>query len=165
MSRLAWIQSKILNEAELQKKLALWRFKNEKIVFTNGCFDILHPGHIKVLTEASEFGDRLIVGLNTDSSVKVLKGNHRPIMNENDRALLLAALHVVDAVVLFSEETPKNLIETITPNVLVKGGDYAIENIVGADWVLQHGGTVKTIALAEGYSTTNIEERLREKQF
>jgi rfaE bifunctional protein nucleotidyltransferase chain/domain len=161
MSRLEWTHSKILNAEQLQKKLAQWRFKNQKIVFTNGCFDILHPGHIKVLTEASEYGDILIVGLNADTSVKTLKGNHRPIMNENERALLLAALHVVDAVVLFSEETPKNLIEIITPHVLVKGGDYAIENIVGASWVMQHGGEVKTIALAEGHSTTNIEAKIK----
>jgi rfaE bifunctional protein nucleotidyltransferase chain/domain len=161
MIGLALTQAKILNAEQLQKKLVLWRLKNEKIVFTNGCFDILHPGHIKVLTEASEFGDKLIVGLNADSSVKALKGNGRPIMNENDRALLLAALHVVDAVVLFSEETPKNLIETIIPNVLVKGGDYTVENIVGADWVLQHGGKVKTVDLAAGYSTTGIEGRIK----
>ncbi len=163
MSALANIQAKIFSEEQLLKKIALWRFKDQKIVFTNGCFDLLHPGHIKVLSEAADFGDKLIVGLNADSSVKKLKGNHRPIMRENDRAILLAALQVVDAVILFSEETPKNLIELITPDVLVKGGDYAIENIVGADWVLQHGGTVKTIDLAEGYSTTGIEGKIKAK--
>lgn len=161
MSHIANIQAKIFSEEQLLKKITLWRFKGHKIVFTNGCFDLLHPGHIKVLAEAAAFGDKLIVGLNADSSVKKLKGNHRPIMHENDRAILLAALHVVDAVILFSEETPKNLIELITPDVLVKGGDYAIENIVGADWVLQHGGTVQTIDLAEGYSTTGIEAKLK----
>jgi len=161
MSRLDWIQSKILNVEQLQKKIALWKFRNEKVVFTNGCFDLLHPGHIRILTEASELGDILIVGLNADASVKKLKGNNRPIMNQNARALLLASLHVVDAVVLFEEETPLQLIEKITPQVLVKGGDYTPENIVGADWVLQHGGEVKTIPLLEGFSTTEIERKLK----
>lgn len=161
MSRLDWIQSKILSAEQLQQKLALWKFKNEKVVFTNGCFDLLHPGHIKTLTEASEFGDVLIVGLNADSSVKKLKGNQRPIMNQDARALLLASLHVVDAVVLFEEETPLQLIEKITPHILVKGGDYTIENIVGANWVLQHGGEVRTIPLLEGFSTTDIENRMK----
>lgn len=161
MSCLANIQAKIFSEEQLLKKIALWRFKDQKIVFTNGCFDLLHPGHMKVLAEAADFGDKLIVGLNADSSVKKLKGNSRPILHENDRALLLAALQPVDAVILFSEETPKRLIELITPDVLVKGGDYAIENIVGADWVLQHGGEVKTIDLAKGYSTTGIEAKLK----
>ena len=161
MSRLDWIKSKILSAEQLQKKIALWKFKNEKVVFTNGCFDLLHPGHIKILTEASEMGDILIVGLNSDASVKKLKGNNRPIMNEESQALMLASLHVVDAVVLFEEETPKELIEKITPQVLVKGGDYTPENIVGADWVTQHGGEVKTIPLVEGFSTTEIESRLK----
>ena len=161
MNRLDFIKAKILNAEQLQKKLALWKFKNEKVVFTNGCFDLLHPGHIKILTEASELGDRLIVGLNADSSVKKLKGNHRPIMNEESRALLLASLQVVDAVVLFAEATPLHLIEKITPQVLVKGGDYVPENVVGAAWVLKHGREVKTIQLLEGFSTTNIESRMK----
>jgi len=161
MSRLEWIQSKILSAEQLQKKLALWKFKNEKVVFTNGCFDLLHPGHIKILTEASELGDVLIIGLNADTSVKKLKGIHRPIMNQDARALMLASLHVVDAVVLFEEQTPLQLIEKITPQVLVKGGDYTPENIVGANWVLQHGGEVKIIPLLEGHSTTKIEKKMK----
>jgi D-glycero-beta-D-manno-heptose 1-phosphate adenylyltransferase len=161
MSRLDFIKSKILDKNQLLNKIAAWKTDNKKVVFTNGCFDLLHPGHIKILTEASELGDILVVGLNSDSSVKKLKGSNRPIMNEESRALILASLHVVDAVVLFEEETPKELIEKITPQVLVKGGDYISENIVGADWVMQHGGEVKTISLLEGFSTTEIERKLK----
>ena len=161
MSRLDWIKSKILSADQLQKKITLWNFKKEKVVFTNGCFDLLHPGHIKILTEASELGDVLIVGLNSDVSVRKLKGNSRPILNEESRALMLASLHVVNAVVLFDEETPKALIEKIAPQVLVKGGDYTPENIAGADWVKQHGGEVKTISLLEGFSTTEIEQKMK----
>lgn len=159
MSRIDFIQSKILNAESLEKKLALWRFQNKKIVFTNGCFDLLHPGHIKVLSEASEFGDILIVGLNSDQSVKALKGESRPVLNEKDRALLLASLHVVDAVVIFNESTPEQLIKTVTPQILVKGGDYIAENIVGYDWVTQHGGEVKIVSLLNGYSTTSLIEK------
>jgi D-beta-D-heptose 7-phosphate kinase/D-beta-D-heptose 1-phosphate adenosyltransferase len=160
VSRIDFIKAKILSHQQLEKKIQLWRFQNKRLVFTNGCFDLLHPGHIKILTEASEYGDVLIVGLNADSSVKKLKGNTRPILNENDRAILLASLQVVDAVVLFDEETPLNLIETITPQVLVKGGDYVAENIVGYSWVTQHGGEVKIITLLEGYSTTKIISKM-----
>jgi len=160
VSRIDFIKAKILSHQQLEKKIQLWRFQNKRLVFTNGCFDLLHPGHIKILTEASEYGDILIVVLNTDSSVKKLKGNTRPILNENDRAILLASLQVVDAVVLFDEETPLNLIETITPQVLVKGGDYVAENIVGYSWVTQHGGEVKIITLLEGYSTTKIISKM-----
>jgi D-glycero-beta-D-manno-heptose 1-phosphate adenylyltransferase len=163
MSRIDFIKAKILSAEQLQQKLALWKFKNERVVFTNGCFDLLHPGHIKILTEASELGDVLIVGLNADASVKKLKGSKRPVMNQEARALLLASLHVVDAVVIFEEETPLQFIEKITPQVLVKGGDYTPENIVGANWVLQHGGEVKTIPLLEGFSTTDIENKMKFK--
>jgi rfaE bifunctional protein nucleotidyltransferase chain/domain len=160
MSRLDWIRSKILDHTTLENKLALWRFKNEKLVFTNGCFDLLHLGHIYTLTEASEMGDVLIVGLNSDASVRKLKGNKRPVLNQQARALLLASLYVVDAVVIFEEDTPLELIKKITPHVLVKGGDYDIQTIVGADWVLQHGGEVKTVPLLEGYSTTAITKSI-----
>lgn len=159
MSSIEFIQSKILNAESLEKKLDLWRFQNKKIVFTNGCFDLLHPGHIRVLTEASDLGDVLIVGLNSDQSIKGLKGESRPVLNENDRALLLASLHVVDGVIIFNEPTPEQLIKTITPKILVKGGDYIAERVAGYNWVTQHGGEVKIISLLEGYSTTLVIEK------
>lgn len=129
---------------------------NKRIVFTNGCFDILHVGHSKVLQEAKKLGDILIVGLNSDASVKRLKGEARPINSQTDRASMLAALECVDFVVIFEEDTPLHLIKAIMPEVLVKGGDYRIEDIVGADVVSEHGGVVQTIPLVEGKSTTNL---------
>lgn len=134
--------------------------ENKKIVFTNGCFDIIHSGHCFYLTEAKKLGDILIVGLNTDASVKRLKGETRPINNEDDRAMVLSCLKPVDYVVLFDEDTPFNLIRNIIPNVLVKGGDYTIENIVGADIVLENGGEVKVIPFVEGKSTSKIIEKI-----
>lgn len=162
MNSLTAIQSKIYSEEAMLKKIIFWRFKDQKIVFTNGCFDLLHPGHIKVLASAAAYGDKLIVGLNTDASVKLLKGQHRPIMPENDRALMLASLQMVDAVILFGEGTPERIIQLITPDVLVKGGDYTVENIAGATWVLQHGGTVETVPLEAGYATSNIEAKIKQ---
>ncbi len=132
------------------------RKKNAKVVFTNGCFDILHPGHLHILAAAKDLGDLLIVGLNSDSSVKLLKGPDRPVMDESSRAMLLAGLQVVDLVVIFSEETPLKLIETINPDILVKGGDYKIDQIVGSAHVKASGGQVITIPLLEGFSTTGI---------
>lgn len=128
----------------------------QKVVFTNGCFDILHLGHIQYLLQARELGDCLVVGLNTDLSVKKLKGENRPINGEFARAMLLAALQFVDYVILFDEDTPLQLITTIVPDILVKGSDYAVENIVGADIVIANGGEVCTIDFVEGYSTSNI---------
>jgi len=127
-----------------------------KIVFTNGCFDILHSGHVTYLNESKKQGDYLVVGLNSDNSVKRLKGESRPINNENDRAIVLSGLKSVDFVCIFDEETPKDMIEAISPNVLTKGGDYIIENIVGADFVINKGGKVVVINFVEGKSTTNI---------
>lgn len=127
-----------------------------KIVFTNGCFDILHSGHVTYLNESKKQGDYLVVGLNSDNSVKRLKGESRPINNENDRAIVLSGLKSVDFVCIFDEETPKDMIEAIFPNVLTKGGDYIIENIVGADFVINNGGKVVVINFVEGKSTTNI---------
>ena len=144
----------IKNIAEKAKK------ENKKIVFTNGCFDIIHSGHCFYLTEAKKLGDILIVGLNTDASVKRLKGETRPVNNEDDRAIVLSCLKPVDYVVLFDEDTPFNLIRNIIPNVLVKGGDYTIDNIVGADIVLENGGEVKVIPFVEGKSTTKIIEKI-----
>jgi D-glycero-beta-D-manno-heptose 1-phosphate adenylyltransferase len=138
-----------------------WRFKNKRIVFTNGCFDILHAGHVDYLTQAAAMGDVLIIGLNTDASVSRLKGPDRPLNNQDARASVLSALSVVHAVVLFDEETPEKLIEAIRPNVLVKGSDYKVDEIVGASFVTSTGGEVRTIPFLEGYSSSSILEKLR----
>jgi D-glycero-beta-D-manno-heptose 1-phosphate adenylyltransferase len=155
------INSKILDQHSLQQQLHQWRLKNKKIVFTNGCFDILHTGHITLLSQAAEMGDMLIVGLNTDNSVKKLKGPQRPVNKEQDRAMLLAALLLVDAVTLFDEDTPGELIKAILPDVLVKGGDYSISEIVGADTVLANGGRIEIVPIVAGYSTTNIITQMK----
>jgi rfaE bifunctional protein nucleotidyltransferase chain/domain len=154
-------QHKILNKEQLLTKVASWKEKAQKTVFTNGCFDILHLGHIDYLEKAAGKGDKLIVAINTDSSVKKLKGDSRPINNEIARARLLAALAFVDAVTFFSEDTPIKLISNILPDVLIKGSDYEIGNIIGADIVLQNGGAVETIALVEGYSTSQIIKQIK----
>lgn len=135
----------------------------QKIVFTNGCFDVLHFGHVYYLQRAKELGDLLVVGLNSDASVRRLKGESRPVNGEKERAYVLAALSFVDYVVVFEEDTPENLIKIVKPNVLVKGGDYQLSNIVGADFVQQNGGTVTTIPFVEGYSSTRIIEQLNIK--
>lgn len=145
---------------ELAQLVAQWQENGEEVVFTNGCFDILHPGHVTYLEQAKALGNRLIIGVNTDASVSKLKGEHRPIQSEQARCMVLAALESVDALVLFNEDTPKDLIETVKPNILVKGGDYTIETIVGGDFVMKNGGEVKVIPFLEGYSTTAIEERI-----
>lgn len=155
-----FIPAKILSLNELQHKAALWRFKGKRMVFTNGCFDLLHRGHLHSLREAKALGDILVVGLNTDASVKRLKGPTRPIQDETTRAEILANLILVDAVVLFDEDTPLNLIQTLTPNVLAKGGDYQPDTIVGYDWVTQHGGEVVIIPLLDGHSTTGTVGRM-----
>lgn len=155
------IESKIVSLSEAQSLVKEWKSKGEKVVFTNGCFDILHSGHLQYLSEASTLGQKLVIGLNSDSSVKILKGPERPINSEQARAQMLASLFFVDIVVLFSEETPKNLIETITPNILVKGGDYNINNIVGADHVLKNGGEVLPLSFIEGFSSTKIINKIK----
>lgn len=132
-----------------------------RVVFTNGVFDLLHPGHVDVLTAARALGDALVVGVNTDASVRRLKGPTRPVRNEQDRAHVLAALEVVDAVVLFDEDTPLELIRVIMPDVLVKGGDYSPDTVVGAGDVLAHGGEVVIVPLTPGHSTTGTVERMR----
>lgn len=153
---------KLFSLAEVKDQSQRWREKGERIVFTNGVFDLLHPGHVLYLQEAAALGDRLIVGLNSDRSAKLLnKGPERPIQDEQARATILAALSMVDAVVLFEEETPLHLIESIQPDTLVKGGDYSIGQIVGADLVLGNGGQVKQLQFVPGYSTTNIEQKIR----
>ena len=158
------IEGQIIPREILQREANLWRFQSKKIVFTNGCFDILHKGHIDYLCKAKDLGDLLVVGVNTDASVKRLeKGTERPINSELSRAYLVAALSVVDAVVLFDEDTPLNIIQLINPDVLVKGGDYTIKTIVGSDHVLKNGGKVEIIPLTEGFSTTKIVETLKQK--
>lgn len=153
--------SKIFSQPALQAKLTEWRNAAERVVFTNGCFDLLHLGHIDYLEKASQLGDRLIIGINSDTSVRRLKGESRPLQAEVDRARLLAALAFVDAVVLFEEDTPQELITYVQPDVLVKGNDYTIGNIVGADFVLEKGGQVRTISLVEGCSTTALVNKIK----
>jgi rfaE bifunctional protein nucleotidyltransferase chain/domain len=145
------IQAKIQSWEAIQSTISQWKSAGEKIVFTNGCFDILHFGHIHYLAEASDLGDRLVIGLNSAASVKRLKGEHRPINDEATRQHLLAALEFVDAVVVFEEDTPLELIKIILPDVIVKGGDWKPEQIVGSDIVLSNGGEVKSLAFKEGY--------------
>ena len=141
------------------------RIKDErkKIVFTNGCFDLLHVGHIRYLAQAKKLGDFLIIGLNSDSSVKELKGEDRPINSFEDRATLLSAIESVDLVIMFEEQTPENLIKDIVPDILVKGGDYNIEDIVGYQTVIQNGGQVKTLSFYEGYSSTNYINKIKKR--
>lgn len=157
MHRLQWIKNKVIPDAAtLARKCHAWRLMGKKIVFTNGCFDILHHGHLDLLAKAADLGNVLIVGLNTDQSVKRLKGPERPINHEQDRAFQLASLLCVDAVYHFDEDTPAKLIETINPDVLVKGGDYTIDKIVGAGYVIANGGRVEIIPFVEGYSTSSL---------
>lgn len=154
------IQQKILSAHQLQQELMRWRKFSKKVTFTNGCFDILHAGHIHSLMQAASFADVLIVGLNSDASTKRLKGDNRPVNNQQNRALLLASLVMVDAVVLFDEDTPFELITSVMPDVLVKGGDYTVDTIVGAKEVIANGGTVEVIPLVEGLSTTSLLQKI-----
>jgi rfaE bifunctional protein nucleotidyltransferase chain/domain len=155
------IKDKIFStNTALTKRVNSWQLHNEKVVFTNGCFDILHLGHIDYLTKAADLGDRLIVAVNTDSSVSALKGPSRPIIDEETRAMKLASLVFIDAVILFGEETPLQLITEVRPNVLVKGGDYTIDTIVGASEVQDNGGEVVVIPFLEGHSTTSIVNKI-----
>lgn len=150
---------KVLSGNNLEQAIADFKKAGKKIVFTNGCFDLLHIGHVRYLEQAKSLGDILIVGINTDASVRELKGPTRPIQNENDRAEILASLKAVDHTVLFGEQTPINLIKQVKPDVLVKGGDWKIEQIVGWDFVQNYGGTVKSLQFIHGRSTTNIIEK------
>lgn len=161
MDHFSLIQSKILmDRTELEFSLAIWRFKGQKLVFTNGCFDIVHRGHVEYLAKAASLGNQLIIGLNTDASVKRLKGMARPVQDETTRALVLASFSFVSKVVLFDEDTPFELINLIQPDILVKGGDYKPEEIVGYDIVKGKGGEIVTIDLVEGHSTTSIINRM-----
>ncbi len=162
MNKTAQIESKILEGSTLEQAIAIWRFQDKKVVFTNGCFDILHRGHIAYLSQAADLGNVLVVGVNADASVSKLKGPNRPLQDEHSRLMLLASLSMVSAVVLFNEDTPENLIKKVRPNVLVKGGDYEISKIVGADFVKSLNGTVLTIPFIEGYSTSAIENKIKQ---
>ncbi len=162
MTRLEALQSKIQNKEQLARTLALWRFKDRKIVFTNGCFDLLHKGHVTYLAEAAELGDMLVVGLNSDASVKKLgKGVNRPIQDQDSRALILASLESVGAIIIFDEDTPVELIKFVQPDVLVKGGDWKPEQIAGYDTVKAKGGEVTIIEFIPGFSTTSIEKKIK----
>lgn len=152
---------KIKSLSEAQKKIADWKSKGDKVVFTNGCFDIIHLGHVDYLEKARGLGDRLVLGLNTDDSVSRFKGPERPLQDQNSRARVLAAFQFIDLVVFFNEDTPLNLITELMPDILVKGSDYLAENIVGADVVNKGGGVVKTIDFVPGYSTTRIVEKIK----
>jgi D-glycero-beta-D-manno-heptose 1-phosphate adenylyltransferase len=155
------IPNKIFTAATILPQLKRWRLQNKKIVFTNGVFDILHKGHISSLCDAASFGHVLLVAVNSNTSVKKLKGEGRPINDEQSRALLLAAMVMTDAVIIFEEDTPLELIKLIMPDVLVKGGDYTIEQIAGAKEVIANGGQVQIVPIVEGFSTTSIIEKMK----
>jgi len=155
------IYNKIIPRDEIAGLAAKWRESGDKIVFTNGCFDLIHRGHIEYLSRAADLSQRMIVGLNTDASVSRLKGKDRPVVDEESRAILMGAFEFVDAVVYFDDDTPYELIKEIQPDILVKGSDYKIEEIIGYDIVLARGGAVETINLVEGFSTTTLIERIK----
>ena len=152
--------NKIVNWADARSIVKVWQETGLKVVFTNGCFDIIHPGHVLYLENAAQQGHRLVVGLNSDASVSRLKGEDRPIQNDMARATVLAGLESVDLVVVFEEDTPLDLIKEIQPDVLVKGGDWVIEDIVGSDIVLEKGGEVRSLLFEDGHSTTNIIDKI-----
>lgn len=155
------IQDKIFTSVQaLVQQVNAWKAQGDKIVFTNGCFDLIHKGHIHYLEEARSKGQRLIVALNSDRSVSSLKGTHRPINDEATRSYVMAAFYFTDAVIVFDEATPYELIAALLPDVLVKGGDWKIDQIVGSGVVLNHGGEVLSLSFIEGYSTTNIEQKI-----
>jgi rfaE bifunctional protein nucleotidyltransferase chain/domain len=153
---------KIVSREMLVELTSTWRAQNKSIVFTNGCFDILHFGHIAYLSKARSLGDKLIIGINSDNSVNRLKGKGRPIQDEISRAIVISALEMVDAVVIFEEDNPFELIKAIVPDVLVKGGDWEVQDIIGSDIVLKNGGKVMSLSYEQGYSTTAIERKIKD---
>jgi rfaE bifunctional protein nucleotidyltransferase chain/domain len=161
MRKLEIIKGKVFHIEELRANLNTWRLLEKKIVFTNGCFDLLHLGHIDYLSKAADLGNKLVIGLNSDASTSALKGPGRPIIDQYSRSIMLASLSFVDAVILFDDPTPLELIAQIRPDVLVKGADYSVDQIVGSDLVLGYGGDVQTIEYLSGYSTTSIEKKIR----
>jgi len=161
MNKNTVIRNKLFEIESLLRQIEVWRFSGRKIIFTNGCFDVLHPGHFHLLNTAASLSDKpiLIVGLNMDNSVKRLKGDERPVHEFSDRAIALASLYAVDVVIGFDTDTPLDLIESIQPDILVKGGDYKVEDIVGAEFVQHYGGSVEVIPFLSGHSTTTILEK------
>jgi D-beta-D-heptose 7-phosphate kinase/D-beta-D-heptose 1-phosphate adenosyltransferase len=156
-------RKKIKELPDLQREIDALKAQAKRIVFTNGCFDLLHPGHMRYLYAARQLGDYLVVAVNTDRSVKIIKGAGRPVQSQDERAELLAALSFVDAVVLFDEDNPLNLIQHLVPDVLVKGGDWTEDKIIGADVVRKAGGVVKSLSFVTGYSTSGLIKKIREK--
>ena len=150
----------ILKLNDLEKYITIWKKNGDKIIFTNGCFDLLHKGHLDLLRSARKFGDHLIVGLNSDKSIKRIKGENRPYQNQNIRVESLVQTALASAIIIFEQDTPIDLIKKIKPHILVKGSDYETSNIVGADFVIRHGGKVKTIELTPGYSTTKLIKKI-----
>lgn len=163
MTNFSQIQQKIQDFETIAATLAQWRAAGQRIVFTNGCFDLLHYGHLHYLAAARDLADRLVVGLNSAASVRRLKGPNRPINDELTRTHTLAALQMIDAVVVFEDDTPLELIKIVLPDFLVKGGDWKPEQIVGSEIVLANGGQVRSLPFVEGYSTTNIEQKILER--
>ena len=162
MNHTEQIAGKILTQADAVKQIDYWRSNSKaSIVFTNGCFDILHRGHLEYLAKAADLGTHLIIGLNSDASVKRLKGSDRPLNKEEDRAFALASLSFTHLIVVFDEDTPANLIELLKPEILVKGGDYVAESIVGYTETIARGGRVEIIPFCEGYSTTSLIEKIK----
>lgn len=155
------LRSKIVDKEEALSMLSIWHYMGLKVVFTNGCFDLIHRGHVNYLSRAASLGDRMIVGLNSDKSVSDIKGPNRPIQDQLSRAEVMASMFFVDAVVLFDEETPFDLINFLKPDILVKGSDYTIDKIVGADIVIANGGSVETMDFIDGYSSTNIINKIK----
>ena len=155
------LKAKIFNIKDLSKIINKWRLNGNKIVFTNGCFDLIHLGHLEILARSADLGDKLIVGINSDMSIKKIKGNSRPIIEEDSRAKQLAAIEFVDAVILFNEDTPYDLINVLKPDVLTKGGDYKKNDIVGNQLINKEHGKVVIIPLTQGYSTTSILEKIK----
>lgn len=162
MSHLQSIQSKIVSREKAQQQVAAWQAEGCKIVFSNGCFDLVHRGHVEYLALSADKGQKMVLGLNTDASVQRLKGPERPLVDEKSRAILLAALSFIDLIVLFDEDTPYDLIKALQPDILVKGSDYQPESIVGYDIVTARGGRVETVDLVEGFSTTNLVKKIKE---
>jgi len=161
MHKLQWIQHKVFDRQSLARECNVWRATGKRIVFTNGCFDILHHGHLDLMARAADMGNILVVGINTDRSIGRIKNPGRPVTNELDRAFQVASLLCTDGVCLFDEDTPEELIKMVRPDVLVKGGDYTVDQIVGADFVKSIGGAVAVIPFVAGYSTTSIIDRIK----
>ncbi|HIG32043.1 MAG TPA: D-glycero-beta-D-manno-heptose 1-phosphate adenylyltransferase [Flavobacteriales bacterium] len=161
MSQFNTLKNKIFSVENLKLQVDKWKVSGERVVFTNGCFDIIHQGHIEVLARTADLGTKLIIGLNSDSSIQKLKGENRPIIQQQSRAILLASFSFVDAVILFSEDTPINLISTLLPDVLAKGGDYKVKTIVGHEIVQKNGGKVILVPFVDGFSSTTIIENIR----